>query len=108
MSNTGRVWLSNDRASQASMMEYAQEYLDHGIKVLKITPSYIIDLENRLTYYFLYIAQLHGYTKCYVMIVPLCTSTSIMYTKYYNYAVVSGTCSAVQYMYEYDDTYVAY
>ena len=28
-----RVWLSNDRASQASMTQYAQEYLDHGIKV---------------------------------------------------------------------------
>jgi hypothetical protein len=27
------VWLSNDRASQASMTQYAQEYLDHGIKV---------------------------------------------------------------------------
>ena len=28
-----RVWLSNDRASQSAMMQYAQEYLDHGIKV---------------------------------------------------------------------------
>ncbi|CAI8035554.1 Myogenesis-regulating glycosidase [Geodia barretti] len=28
-----RVWLSNDRASQASMTQYAQQYLDHGIKV---------------------------------------------------------------------------
>lgn len=28
-----RVWLSNDRASQASMTDYALEYLDHGIKV---------------------------------------------------------------------------
>lgn len=28
-----RVWLSNDRASQASMTQYAQEYLDHGIEV---------------------------------------------------------------------------
>ncbi len=28
-----RVWLSNDRANQSSMMSYAADYLDHGIKV---------------------------------------------------------------------------
>ena len=28
-----RVWLSNDRANQSSMMEYATEYLDHGVQV---------------------------------------------------------------------------
>ena len=30
-----RVWLSNDRANQSSMMSYAMEYLGHGIKVTK-------------------------------------------------------------------------
>ena len=29
-----RVWLSNDRANQSSMIDYAQEYIDHGIQVL--------------------------------------------------------------------------
>ena len=28
-----RVWLSNDRANQSSMMDYATEYLNHGIQV---------------------------------------------------------------------------
>ena len=28
-----RVWLSSDRANQSSMMQYAQDYLDHGIQV---------------------------------------------------------------------------
>ena len=28
-----RVWLSNDRANQSAMMEYAQEYLHHNISV---------------------------------------------------------------------------
>ncbi|KAL5473375.1 hypothetical protein EMCRGX_G027852 [Ephydatia muelleri] len=27
------VWLSSDRANQSSMMQYAQDYLDHGIQV---------------------------------------------------------------------------
>jgi len=27
------VWLSNDRANQSSMMEYAAEYLGHGVQV---------------------------------------------------------------------------
>ena len=28
-----RVWLSHDRAKQSSMMDYAMEYIEHGIKV---------------------------------------------------------------------------
>eukprot|EP00731_Ephydatia_muelleri_P029130 Em0020g774a len=30
---TAWVWLSSDRANQSSMMQYAQDYLDHGIQV---------------------------------------------------------------------------
>ena len=31
-----RVWLSNDRATQKSMMDYAKEYLAYGIEVSEL------------------------------------------------------------------------
>lgn len=29
-----RVWLSGDRANQQSMIDYAEEYMNYGIKVI--------------------------------------------------------------------------
>lgn len=31
-----RVWLSNDRATRQSMIDYAEEYMNYGIKVINM------------------------------------------------------------------------